>query len=233
MNIRPALTTLSIAGLLALTGCGLLDGDGDDATPDASPDATPEPAEDTEGEAEGGAEETAEEPSEDPEDPEGAGEDMSLDIADAQYTVTYPIQGDAAEGEITMGLHSLEVDDQGMLLTVSFIPEYEDENAVHRFRTLHGHDAGSVLLPVINDRQNFTAYHVPRQTSNQFAQGGGWLSGAFGQGAWASAIGDVEVQSGEQVTHWAYFPAPVDDVDIVDVAVIPGVQEFEGVEIQR
>jgi len=67
--------------------------------------------------------------------------------------------------------------------------------------------------------------------THESVQGGGWLSGAHAGGAWASAIGDVEVRSGEQYLHWAYFPAPEDDIDTVDVAVIPGAQEFRDVHI--
>lgn len=240
MTTRPLITTISLAGLLALTGCAGLGGD---AEQEPAADAeTAENSADTDGaadapddasEEDGGTEDDGTEGGEEGEEREPAGDDATLTMDDAVETITYSIQGDAAEGEITMGLQSLELVDDAMLLTLTFMPEYEDSDAVHLFQDLHGDQGNSVLAPVVNDRANLKAYHVPRQTQNPHVQGGGWIGGSFGRGTWASPVGDVEAQSGELITHWAYFPAPEDDIDTVDVAVVPGVQEFQDVEIQR
>lgn len=219
MVSRSLTTIIGLTGVVALTGCGTLGGEPHDDSGQESPEST--------------SEESPEQASEDsPDEPREPAEDVTLTMDDAVQTITYPIQGSFAEGEVTMGLHSLEVVDDAMLLTVSFVPEYEDPSEVHLFQNLHSLGS-TTLLPVVNDRENLKAYHVPRQTTNQFAQGGGWLGGSFATGAWASPVGDIEAQHGELITHWAYFPAPEDDIDTVDVAVVPGVQEFQDVEIQR
>ena len=156
--------------------------------------------------------------------------DATRDLADAVETISYPMQG--YDGEITMGIFPPEVQGETMLVSVVFQPEFSDDSADDvRFADLHGTSGLSVLMPVVSDRQNFTVYHVPRMSTSDFAQGSGWTGGSVGDGTWASAIGDVKVQSGAQYLHWAYFPAPVDDIDTVDIAVIPGVQEFRDVEI--
>lgn len=158
--------------------------------------------------------------------------DVTLQLDDAQQTISYPMQGH--DGEITMGIFAPEVQGETMLVSVVFEPVFADENDEEgvKFKELHNDSPGAVLMPVVSDRENFKAYHVPRETTNQFAQGGGWAGGMFADGTWASAIGDVEVRSGEQYLHWAYFPAPEDDIDTVDIAVIPGMQEFRDVPIE-
>lgn len=158
-------------------------------------------------------------------------QDVTLTLDDAVQTITYPMQG--YDGEITMGVITPEVQGETMLVSIIFEPEFADEenNEAVRFGNLHGESSKSVLMPVVSDRQNFKAYHVPRETTNVHVQGGGWNGGSFATGTWASPIGNVDVRSGEQYVHWAYFPAPEDDIDTVDIAVIPGMQEFRDIEI--
>lgn len=157
-------------------------------------------------------------------------EDVTLQLDDAEQTISYPMQG--YDGEITMGIFTPKVQGETMIVSVVFEPVFadEDEDGV-KFKELHHDTPNAVLMPVVSDRENFKAYHVPRETTNQHAQGGGWAGGMFADGTWASAIGDVEVRSGEQYQHWAYFPAPEDDIDTVDIAVVPGMQEFRDVPI--
>lgn len=157
--------------------------------------------------------------------------DVTVHMDDAVQTITYPMQGH--EGEITMGILPPEVQGEAMLVSIIFQPEFADAEDAEgvRFRKLHGDSANTVLMPVVSDRENFKAYHVPRETTNQWVQGGGWTGGTFGNGTWASPIGEVEVRSGEQYMHWAYFPTPEDDIETVDIAVIPGMQEFRDVKI--
>ena len=206
---------LALLGILALTACGTTEGQTTDEV--ASPTQV-------------GQDDSASEPAE-PDSAEGQGPtDVTRQLDDAVQTITYPMQGH--DGEITMGIFTPEVQGEAMLVSIVFEPEFADEDTEDvRFRDLHGDSANTVLMPVVSDRENFKAYHVPRETENQFVQGGGWTGGSFGTGTWASPIGDVEVRSGEQYLHWAYFPAPEDDIDTVDVAVIPGMQEFRDVEI--
>lgn len=206
---------LALFGILALAACGTTEAQTTDNAQSqdqvAQGDTTSEPA----------AQDTAE---------DQAPTDVTRDMDDAVQTITYPMQGH--EGEITMGILPPEVQGEAMLVSIIFEPEFADEDTEDvRFRDLHGDAANTVLMPVVSDRENFKAYHVPRETTNQFVQGGGWTGGSFGTGTWASPIGDVEVRSGEQYLHWAYFPTPEDDIETVDIAVIPGMQEFRDVAI--
>lgn len=201
---------LAVLGIVALTACGTT------ASEDAAGDTAKEPQvaqQDSDG-----AE--AQEPT-----------DVTRSMDEALQTITYPMQGH--EGEITMGIFAPEVQGEAMLVSILFEPKFEDEESEGvQFNELHDEFGKNVLMPVVSDRENFKAYHVPRETTNEFAQGGGWTGGSFGAGAWASMIGDVEVRSGEQYLHWAYFPAPEDDIETVDIAVIPGMQEFRDVTIE-
>ena len=204
---------LAMLGLIALTGCGT-----------AQDDAAAESEDQTQV-----AQQDAESPA-----PDNAAEQAPTDVTrsmdEVLQTITYPMQDH--EGEITMGIMAPEVQGEAMLVSIVFEPEFADETTEGvQFKDLHGDSANSVLMPVVSDRENFKAYHVPRETTNQFVQGGGWTGGSFATGTWASAIGNVEVRSGDQYVHWAYFPTPEDDIETVDIAVIPGMQEFRDVTI--
>lgn len=206
---------LALLGILALTACGTTEGQAPEGADEQSQLAQDDSAPDA-AESDSAADQ---EPT-----------DVTRQMNDALQTITYPMQGH--EGEITMGIFAPEVQGETMLVSMLFEPEFDDEETEGvQFRKLHGEPAKNVLMPVVSDRENFKAYHVPRETTNEFVQGGGWTGGSFGAGTWASTIGDVEVRSGEQYVHWAYFPAPEDDIDTVDIAVIPGVQEFRNIEI--
>ena len=205
-------TALAVLGIIALTACGTTQPEAAGDTDEQTQTAQQDPA------VESGSDEQSE-PT-----------DVTRSMDDAVQTITYPMQDH--EGEITMGILTPEVQGDAMLVSIVFEPEFADDTTDGvKFRDLHGKSANSVLMPVVSDRENFKAYHVPRETTNQFVQGGGWTGGSFGTGTWASAIGDVEVRSGEQYMHWAYFPTPEDDIETVDIAVIPGMQEFRDVTI--
>ena len=217
---RTAKPALAMLGLFLLTACGTGGDEGSEGSPTADQaepgDVASEGSTAEDAEADEGTADT------------GSPQDATASMDDAVETITYPMQ--EHEGEITMGLLTPEVEGDSMLVSVVFQPDFADDGEAVQFSTLHG-AVGGVLAPAVSDRQNMKAYHVPREVTHESVQGGGWLSGAHAGGAWASAIGDVEVRSGEQYLHWAYFPAPEDDIDTVDVAVIPGAQEFRDVHI--
>lgn len=202
---------LALLSLLVLTACGTPEGQAPENDGTHTQQQDTDPAESDGAQAEGPT-------------------DVTRDLDDAVQTITYPMQGH--EGDITMGIFAPEVQGETMLVSVVFEPEFADEQPEGvRFQDLHGETGNTVLAPVVSDRENFKAYHVPREATYGFVQGGGWIGSSFANGTWASPIGDVEVRSGEQYLHWAYFPAPEDDIDTVDIAVIPGMQEFRDIEI--
>lgn len=157
----------------------------------------------------------------------GQPNDVTLGIDDALQTITYPMTS-GRDGEITMGIQSPVVNEQGMLLTVTFIPDYDDSDGTWRFHDdMHnGRNIDVHLLPLISDRANFKSYYVPNTDGDKLD---GWLS--YNREPWVSTV-DTSPASGEVVSLWAYFPAPEDDIDVVDIAVVPGVQEFRDVPVE-
>ncbi len=236
----PGLLTVAA---LTLAGCGPEDENPAEFQDEAETSSQVEPAGETEEAEEEDPEqeedqELTEEQSEAEEEgePEEEGEaetpesgaDSTLHHEDAADTITYPISTQSGmEGEISMGLHSLEVTDQGMLLTMTFVPDYDDSEGPARFHDeLHtARNIDSHLLPVVNDRANLKAYYVPNEAGDQLS---GWAPG--NREAWTSEL-NIRPRSGETVAFWAYYPVPEDDIDTVDIAVMDGVQDFREVEI--
>ncbi|MCT1605883.1 hypothetical protein M3B43_00830 [Nesterenkonia massiliensis] len=215
--------------LLLLSGCSPDDSaefqDADPAAETAETSVEPDEP-DTEADSEEEPGDAA--PGEEEAEHSSASTDSTLNHEDAVDTITYPIASSSGiEGEISMGLHSLEVTDQGMLLTMSFVPDYDDSDGPARF--FDGlHTAGNIdsyLLPAVNDRQNMKAYYVPNAEGEHLS---GWTY--FRTEPWASSM-DIHVRSGETAVLWAYYPVPEDEIDTVDVAVMPGVQDFRDVQI--
>lgn len=158
----------------------------------------------------------------------GSSTDSTLNHEDAVDTITYPIASSSGiEGEISMGVRSWEVTDQGMLLTMSFVPDDDDSDGPVRFfdGLYIAGNIDSYLLPAVNDRRNMKAYYVPDAEGEHLS---GWTY--FRTESWASSM-DIHVRSGETAVLWAYYPVPEDKVDTVEVAVMPGVQDFRDVQI--
>ena len=70
---------------------------------------------------------------------------------------------------------------------------------------------------------------MPRETTNQFVQGGGWTGELCDRDlglSYRQCRGSFRDQYALGV-----FPTPEDDIETVDIAVIPGMQEFRDVTI--
>lgn len=210
---RAAAATLGVVAVLGLNACALTDG-GDEEIEQTSPEETD-------------AETVAEE---DDVPAAGSGEDTTPDPDEALQSVTYAMTG-PTQGEMTMALHGVEVGEEGMLITVTFTPEYEQGGEpAHFIEDMHNPSRANIaayLMPVVSDRENLKAYYVPVEVPER--AGGGW--GTRSDNAWASDV-DVHVHSGDTLTMWAYVPTPEDDIDTVDVSVVPGAPEFRDVEIE-
>lgn len=224
---RASAATLGIVALLGLNACALTEGDEEqvDQTSSVDPEAETASQEGSGDEDAAGGEDRDEEDA----PAAGSGEDTTPDPDEALQTVTYAMTG-PTEGEITMALQGLEVGEEGMLITVTFIPEYEQgDEPAHFVEDMHNPDNANIvnyLLPVVSDRDNLKAYYVP--LDNPARAGGGWGTGS--DNAWATNV-NHHVHSGEALTMWAYVPAPQDDIDTVDVSMVPGAPEFRDVEI--
>lgn len=226
-GVRRATAALSILAMLGLAACAP---DTEEAEGAAEEDG--QSAEETADAGQDGGEGTeADEDTGDGGQAQGSGEDVTPDPEEALQSVTYPMQG-PLEGEMTMGVHGLEVGEQGMLLTLTFVPEYEMEDGepAHFVQDMHSVDLDNIttyLLPTVSDRENLKAYQVPRE--ERIDTGGGWQVGTVQ--AWASEV-DVQIRPGETFTLWAYYPTPEDDIETADVAVVPGAPEFRDVPIE-
>ncbi|GAA1810747.1 hypothetical protein [Nesterenkonia flava] len=228
--LRESAAALGLVSLLALTACAPGDEENGSAEGSRASSTTEEGSEErtAEGSAANEATDAEHEESDDESAPASSPQDQTIDAQDAQQTITYPMTGEV-DGEITMGLHSLEVQGETMLLTVSFVPEYDDGDEIAVFtrdmHTVQFENVTAYLLPQVIDRQHMKSYYVPGEDGFHRT---GWASDTFHH--WASTV-DHPVPSGETLIMWAHFPAPEDDVETVDVSVVPGVQEFRDVEI--
>lgn len=177
----------------------------EDADAEDAPEDEDEPTQD------GAAQE---EEDDDADDESGsAGQEGPLDPEDAIETIVYEVPGESSNS-VEVGLHSLRVVDEVMLLELSFTGEFydRDEHAVF------GMFGGENLYPVLNDRQNLKQYT---------------LLGPSEWDTWSTDVGasSLNYESGQTAPYWGYYSAPIDDIDSITVTVVPGAIEFEDVEI--
>lgn len=117
--------------------------------------------------------------------------------------------------EVTVGLHTLRVEDDVMLLELSFTPE-GDGGGTHGFNDF---SMGRGVEPVLTDRENLKQYTIVGSGGDRWASNSGVTS--------------TPVESGQTVMFYAYYSAPQDDIDTVDVTVIDGLVVFDDVEIEQ
>lgn len=200
-------STLALTAALALAGCS------DDPAEFASPADGTASAQTQTGAPTDGAEAS---------DPDSGGaERVTVDPGDVVAETSYPLPAsDAAPdgGTVTVGVHSLRVEGQTMLLTLYFTPEYEGENQMVQHDML-----GHVMQPVLNDRENLKQYVL---------LGDGPTPGQ----KWASYDGTANTgtafSSGETIVWWGYYAAPEDDVETMALSAVAGAAELE-IPVQR
>lgn len=232
MVILKAGAGLALVGALALSACAPDDdpaafeetepASADESTEEATAEEEPED-EETE-EPEGNTETESDLESEDEDDmPEGEDEgadgaednDAStgpLDPEDAIETVVYEVPGESGT-TIEVGLHDLRIVDEVMLLELSFTGEFYGEDAQNIYNMFNL----VAIYPELNDRENLKQYTVIGSGQNR------WSTPSTNSGQ--------AYESGQTAPYWAYYAAPVDDIDTITVTVLPGAIEFEDVEI--
>ncbi|MGY5766576.1 hypothetical protein ACXET9_15420 [Brachybacterium sp. DNPG3] len=142
----------------------------------------------------------------------------TIDPADAVATVSYALPSGEVDGTMTVGLHHLRLRGESMELLLTFTPEFTGDGAYTLWQ-LHGGNH-AVVSPSLVDRAHLTRYDILRTT-------GTWDT----EGVWNSPQGEIELASGETQAYWANFAAPVDEIDVVDVA-LPAGATFEDVPIE-
>ncbi|ROR73500.1 hypothetical protein [Bogoriella caseilytica] len=215
-SIRPL---APLAGVLlastALTACGndgQQDADFEDApaqeestAPDPEPTADPEDQDNEDDDADN---------RDDTDDRDDAGEAIGpLDPQDAIETISYELPGDSST-TVDVGLHGLRVEGEVMLLELSFTGQFYGNNPMNIYAMM-----GGSVYPELNDREHLKQYTVI----------------GTGHDRWSTPSTNAghRYESGQTAPYWAYYAAPVDDIDTITVTVIPGAVEFEDVEIER
>lgn len=176
----------------------------------------PEDADDAEDEAAaaGNADEDSAAEDESNEQTEGASSSTGpLNPEDAIETITHEVPGDSSTS-VEVGFHGLRVEGEVMLLELSFTGEFYGSQPMNVYSML----GGTAIYPELNDRQNLKQYTVIGSGHNR------WSTPATNSAS--------HYESGQTAPYWAYYAAPVDDIETITVSVIPGSVEFEDVEIE-
>ncbi len=144
----------------------------------------------------------------------GAGQGTDYPVLDS---AEWPLhRSDNPSDTFTVNLHSLTLDGEYLLLHLSFTPHVSDDSEFSIFDM----NARAVLEPLLSDVTNFKAYSPISETSSA-------------RQAWATSTtnSDPKAGDGQTLMYWAYFAAPVDDVQSLDLAVTGAGLQFENVQI--
>lgn len=101
-----------------------------------------------------------------------------------------------------------------MLLELSFTPE-GGRDSTYGFNNF---SQGRGISPLLNDRENLKQYSVLSSGGN------GWSSD--------TSVTSTQVESGQSIMYYAYYAAPEDDIDTINITVIDGLVEFADAEIE-
>lgn len=130
---------------------------------------------------------------------------------EATEAITYDLPDD--EADVTVGLHTLQVAGDVMLLELSFTPQ--GGGGSYGFNNLN---MGRALMPLLHDRENLKQYSVLGTGSNRWASN--------------TTVSGTRVESGQSLMFYAHYAAPEDDIDTINISVIDGLVEFADAEIQ-
>jgi len=131
---------------------------------------------------------------------------------EAVEIITYELPDE--DLEVTVGLHSLQVDGEVMRLDLSFTPDGRPNETYH----INAMNRSSRMYPVLNDRENLKQYSLLRSSGTVWATD----TSPFG----------TEVANGQTLMYYGYYAAPEDDIETLDIAVIDGLVEFTDAQIQ-
>ena len=138
----------------------------------------------------------------------------------AEYTVDLPPGADAPEGStLTVGIHSLQVIDDVMLLELYFTPDIAGDDAGEwSLYKLNGSNRS--FWPVLTDRSNLKQYQLLTDAE-------------LGAVRWASDSVYTTTTDGQTVLWWGYYAAPQDDIDSVTIQVTDTHPVVDDVPIER
>ncbi len=199
MKTTRLLTPLALVAAIALTGC------------------SDDPAEFGDGGSEGTSVEGAEGGD------GGAGGAEVSDIDPADVIASYEVEGvpnGAPDGStVTVGVHSLTVEGDLMLLELYYTPTISGGDPNEEW-DLYSMADNNPIQPILLDVPNLTQYEPIRSSENQSL-------------SWSTAVVGGGAVSGETILWWGYFAAPPEGVESVDIQVYQDHPRIFDVEIQR
>lgn len=149
----------------------------------------------------------------------GADADSPVTIKDidtsqvlGEQTVTIP----GTEDEITIGVHSLVVEDEVMVLRLIFTPNFASigpDDTISLYEMML--PLTNYFVPVLGDRENLKEYFT--------------INGPISR--WSSDVVRTQAVNGEPMVWWGVYSAPQDDVDSFSLRVFDGFPEFENVPV--
>lgn len=148
----------------------------------------------------------------------GAGvQDRDGEVLVEQTVVPDP---ESPQDTTTVGLQSLTVEDETMVLRLVVTPEFASVSDSEEIDLGDAMNVGGEFFGVrlrLLDRENLKEYSVIHERQK-------W---------WASATGQVSSTNGQPMYAFAVFAAPEDDMETVDVVVSENWPEFTDVPITR
>lgn len=138
-------------------------------------------------------------------------EDVNLGSPIVEQTVALP---ERPEDEVTLGVLDLTVRGKVMVLRMAVTPKFSSESSSESI-SLNDALGEGYFTPTLLDEENLKEYHLIEQ---------------FGPTGWKSDENTSAV-NGTPILAWAYFAAPEDDIDAVDLRVRDGFPAFLDVPI--
>jgi len=148
-------------------------------------------------------------------DSSGAGVD-SVDVGEVLVEQVYE-HPDNPEDEVTLGVVSLTVEGEVMVLRLAMTPRLasaSDSSSISQFKAL----GEELFRPTLVDAENLKEYSVIKQN---------------GGSPWQTKDLELKTVNGGTMLAWAYFAAPEDDIDTIDLRLSDNVPAFTDIPITR
>ena len=135
----------------------------------------------------------------------------------AEYSVDLPPGAEAPGGStLTVGIHSLRVIGDVMLLEIYFTPEITGNDS--ESWSLYGLNGSSrSFWPTLTDREHLKQYQLISDGPNR----------------WTVDNVYTQTTDGQPVLWWGYYAAPEDDIDSITIQVTDGHPVIDDLPIER
>ncbi|WP_421742413.1 hypothetical protein [Cellulomonas sp.] len=142
-----------------------------------------------------------------------AGPGGTAQQAGTVFEATFPVPG-GSDSQVRVEVEPLVVQGRTMELRVWFTPD-DDSLADGDTVNVYGLTGEGDLLPSLNDLEHLTQYFVLSETGQQ----------------WATDTVRAEAANGEPVLYQAWFAAPTEQVEALDLSLVASWAPFENVPV--